>query len=134
MLNLIFKVHGTVPSSNRSTFHKSTRNFSYSFINKKCNFPAVKARFTSLCLCWPEWFRKFPEIFSDNFLSHGQIVPNEFMARCYLRKVQIIGCKQVLFFEKFRKVPQGNLLRRKILLKMFLISLTNFRNFFWPEE
>jgi hypothetical protein len=79
-------------------FRKIPGKLFINFNHEKHDLPAVnKGLYTFISSC-PECFRKWSGSFSDNFLSHDQLVTTEFMSGTHLVKVQIYGCKQVFYF------------------------------------
>ena len=86
--------------------------------------------YTFLSQCCPECFRKLPGNFSGNFLSRWQLVTTEIIGRLHINKIQFYGCKQVFYFDKPRKVPQGKFPPEKNLPENISGSFVKFQKFF----
>jgi hypothetical protein len=77
---------------------------------------------------------KLPGDFSETFLSHDELVPNETIGRLHLQKTQFYGCKHLLYFDKSRKVPLGKFPQEKNPPENIFDNFGKFQKFFLVGE
>ena len=106
----------------------------WTFINKKYNLPAVNKLYTILRWCCNKVCGKLPETFSETFLSRDELVTTKFIMLLCLQKIQFYDCKQVLDFNKYRKVPLRKFPPEKNPPENVSDNFVKFRKFFRQGE
>ena len=99
-------------------------------MDKKYNLPAVIKRLYTFIQKILQCFRKLPENFSEHFLFREQLDTTEFIRMLHILNVQIHGCKQVLQFNKSRKVSLGKFPPEKNPPENISDNFVNFRKVF----
>ena len=98
-------------------------------MDKKYNLPAVNKYGSSFI---PKRFQMFPEtsgkLFGNFFVA--ELVTIEIIGRLHLQKVQFYGCKQVLYFNKSRKVSLWKFPPEKNPPENISDNFVKFRKFF----
>jgi len=103
-------------------------------MDKKYNLPAVIKRLYTFIQKIFQCFRKLPENFSEPFLFREQLDTTEFIRMLHILNVQIHGCKQVLQFNKSRKVSLGKFPPEKNPPENISDNFVKFRKFFPTGE